>query len=185
MASIDGSIVLISLPAIFKGIGVNPLAPGQTGYFLWLLIGYMVVTAILLVTFGRISDMFGRVRLYNLGIAILTVGSTLLAFTPGTGSTGAVELIVFRIVQGIGAGFLAALARGGLQFMLIICFKASGCRFTGTAMRRRRCGRAFTWCRSSRASWWLDQSAATSPTASARASSRPRACSYRSRASSC
>jgi MFS family permease len=106
MASIDISIVLISLPAIFKGIGIDPLAPGQTGYFLWLLIGYMVVTATLLVTFGRISDMFGRVRLYNLGFAIFTVGSTLLSITPSTGSLGATELIVFRIVQGIGAGFI-------------------------------------------------------------------------------
>ena len=106
MASIDASIVLISLPAIFKGVGINPLAPGNTGYFLWLLMGYMVVTATLLVTFGRISDMFGRVRLYNLGFAIFTVGSTLLALTPGTGTTGAKELIIFRLIQGIGAGFL-------------------------------------------------------------------------------
>jgi MFS family permease len=106
MASIDGSIVLIALPAIFKGIHVNPLAPGESGYFLWLLLGYMVVTATLLVTFGRISDMFGRVRLYNLGFAIFTVGSTLLALTPGTGNAGALELISFRIIQGIGAGFL-------------------------------------------------------------------------------
>jgi EmrB/QacA subfamily drug resistance transporter len=106
MASIDGSIVLIALPAIFKGININPLAPGQTAYFLWLLLGYMVVTATLLVTFGRISDMFGRVQLYNLGFAIFTVGSTLLAFTPDVGSRGAIELIVFRIIQGIGAGFL-------------------------------------------------------------------------------
>ena len=62
MASIDSSIVLISLPVIFKGIHINPLAPGETNYFLWMLLGYMVVTATLLVTFGRISDMFGRVR---------------------------------------------------------------------------------------------------------------------------
>ncbi len=106
MASIDGSIVLIALPSIFKGIGINPLAQGESGYFLWLLLGYMVVTATLLVTFGRISDMFGRVRLYNLGFAIFTVGSTLLAVTPSTGNTGALELIFFRIIQGIGAGFL-------------------------------------------------------------------------------
>ncbi|GCE28277.1 MFS transporter [Dictyobacter alpinus] len=106
MASIDSSIVLISLPAIFKGININPLAPGETGYFLWMLLGYMVVTATLLVTFGRISDMFGRVRLYNLGFAIFTVGSILLWLTPGTGNTGALELILFRFVQGIGAGFL-------------------------------------------------------------------------------
>ena len=106
MASIDLSIVLIALPAIFKGIGINPLASGESGYFLWLLLGYMVVTTTLLVTFGRISDMFGRVRLYNLGFAIFTIGSTLLAFTPGTGNAGALELIFFRIIQGIGAGFL-------------------------------------------------------------------------------
>jgi len=106
MASIDTSIVLISLPAIFNGIHVNPLAPGETDYFLWILLGYMVVTATLLVTFGRISDMFGRVRLYNMGFAIFSVGSILLWLTPGTGNTGALELILFRLVQGVGAGFL-------------------------------------------------------------------------------
>ena len=108
MATIDASIVLIALPAIFKGIGINPLAQGESSYFLWLLLGYMVVTTTLLVTFGRISDMFGRVRFYNLGFAIFTVGSTLLAFTPGTGNTGALELIIFRLIQGVGAGFLFA-----------------------------------------------------------------------------
>src|SRR5258706_13151408 len=102
MASIDASIVLISLPAIFNGIGVNPLAPGETNYFLWLLLGYLVVTATLLVTFGRISDMFGRVRFYNLGFAIFTVGSLLLFFAPGTGNTLAVELIMFRLLQAVG-----------------------------------------------------------------------------------
>jgi EmrB/QacA subfamily drug resistance transporter len=106
MASIDASIVLISLPVIFKGIQINPLAPGETDYFLWILLGYMVVTATLLVTFGRISDMFGRVRLYNMGFAIFAVGSILLWLTPGTGSAGALELILFRFIQGIGAGFL-------------------------------------------------------------------------------
>jgi MFS family permease len=106
MASIDASIVLISLPAIFKGIHIDPLARGESGYFLWLLMGYMVVTTTLLVTFGRISDMFGRVRLYNLGFAIFTVGSALLAFTPSTGNAGALEFIIFRLIQGLGAGFL-------------------------------------------------------------------------------
>src|SRR5215471_3694403 len=81
MATINSSIILISLPAIFNGIDINPLAPGETNYFLWLLLGYMVVTATLLVTFGRISDMFGRVRLYNMGFAVFTAGSTLLAVT--------------------------------------------------------------------------------------------------------
>ncbi len=106
MATIDASIVLIAFPAIFKGIGINPLAPGESSYFLWLLLGYMVVTATLLVTFGRISDMFGRVRLYNLGFLIFAIGSTLLALTPGTGNIGALELIIFRLIQGIGSGFL-------------------------------------------------------------------------------
>jgi EmrB/QacA subfamily drug resistance transporter len=108
MASIDSSIVLISLPAIFNGIHINPLAPGETGYFLWLLLGYMVVTATLLVTFGRISDMFGRVRMYNLGFLIFAIGSILLWLTPGTGNAGAIELIIFRLIQGIGSGFLFA-----------------------------------------------------------------------------
>ena len=108
MASIDASIVLISLPAIFKGIHINPLAPGETNYFLWILLGYMMVTATLLVTFGRISDMYGRVRFYNMGFAIFAVGSILLWLTPGTGNVGALELILFRFVQGIGAAFLFA-----------------------------------------------------------------------------
>src|SRR6266568_3364135 len=108
MASIDASIVLISLPAIFKGIHTNPLAPGETNYFLWILLGYMMVTATLLVTFGRISDMYGRVRFYSIGFAIFAVGSILLWLTPGTGNVGALELILFRFVQGIGAAFLFA-----------------------------------------------------------------------------
>jgi EmrB/QacA subfamily drug resistance transporter len=108
MASIDSSIVLISLPAIFNGIGVSPLAPGETNYFLWLLLGYMVVTATLLVTFGRISDMFGRVRMYNLGFLIFAFASVLLWLTPGRGNTGALELIIFRLIQGVGSGFLFA-----------------------------------------------------------------------------
>ncbi|HEX8728802.1 MAG TPA: MFS transporter [Ktedonobacterales bacterium] len=108
MATINSSIILISMPAIFTGIGINPLAPGETNYFLWLLLGYMVVTATLLVTFGRISDMFGRVKLYNLGFAVFTVGSILLFITPGSGNTAALEMIIFRLIQGVGGGFLFA-----------------------------------------------------------------------------
>jgi EmrB/QacA subfamily drug resistance transporter len=108
MATINSSIILIAMPAIFTGIGINPLAPGETNYFLWLLLGYMVVTATLLVTFGRISDIFGRVKLYNLGFAIFTVGSILLFLTPGRGNAGALQMIIFRLVQGVGAGFLFA-----------------------------------------------------------------------------
>ncbi|MDG6910723.1 MAG: MFS transporter [Nitrososphaerota archaeon] len=106
MATIDGTIVLISLPAIFNGIKIDPLAAGSFQYLLWILFGYSIVTATLLVTFGRISDMFGRVRLYNLGFAIFTVGSFLAYLTPSTGSAGAIELITFRIIQGVGGAFL-------------------------------------------------------------------------------
>jgi MFS family permease len=108
VASINGSIMLISLPAIFRGIAINPLAPGNSGFLLWILLGYMVVTATLLVTFGRISDMLGRVRMYNLGFAIFTLGSILLALTPGNGTQAAMELLGFRIIQGIGGAFLFA-----------------------------------------------------------------------------
>jgi len=104
MASIDMTIVLIAMPAIFNGIKIDPFSSFQ--YLLWIMFGYSIVTATLLVTFGRLSDMFGRVKLYNLGFAIFTVGSILLSVTPNTGHTGAIELIVFRIVQGVGAAFL-------------------------------------------------------------------------------
>ena len=106
MAGLDGTIVMISLPAIFKGIGINPLASQETNYLLWTLMGYMVVTATLLVTFGRISDMFGRVRLYNLGFTIFAVGSILLFLVTGTGNTAAMQIIIFRLIQAVGGAFL-------------------------------------------------------------------------------
>jgi MFS family permease len=108
VATINSSILLISLPAIFRGIGINPLDPGQSSYLLWILLGYMVVTATLLVTFGRVSDIFGRVKLYNLGFAIFTAGSALLAFTPGSGDTAALIILILRLVQGVGGAFLLA-----------------------------------------------------------------------------
>jgi len=104
MASIDITIVEIALPAIFRGIAIDPFTSFE--YLLWILFGYSIVTATLLVTFGRISDIFGRVKLYNLGFLVYTIGSVLLYLTPNTGDLGAVELIFFRIVQGIGAAFL-------------------------------------------------------------------------------
>ncbi len=104
MASIDSTVVLVSLPAIFRGIDLNPLT--SFPYLLWILFGYMIVTATLLITCGRISDIYGRVRLYNLGFAVFAVGSILLYLTPNTGTIGATELIVFRIVQAVGAAFL-------------------------------------------------------------------------------
>jgi EmrB/QacA subfamily drug resistance transporter len=106
MASLNSNIILISLPAIFRGMHVNPMAPEGVTYMLWMLMGYTVVTATLLVSFGRISDIFGRVRLYNLGFAIFTAASILLFLTPASGLTGVLEMIIFRLIQGVGAGFL-------------------------------------------------------------------------------
>jgi len=104
MAAVNGSILLISLPAIFNGINIDPLTSFQ--YLLWILMGYGIVTATLLLSFGRLSDMYGRVRLYNIGFAIFTAGSILLFLTPDTGDAGAIELIVFRLIQAVGAAFI-------------------------------------------------------------------------------
>ena len=106
MASINGTILIIALPVIFSGIHVNPLASGQSSLLLWVMLSFNIATTVLLVMFGRLSDLYGRVRLYNLGFAIFTVGSILSALTWSTGTAGEVELIVFRIVQGIGGAFL-------------------------------------------------------------------------------
>ena len=108
MATIDASIVLISLPAIFRGIGLNPLTTSNTSYLLWMLMGYLVVTAVLVVSFGRIGDMFGRVKMYNLGFAIFTLGSLAASLTYFGGVPAAVFLIAMRIVQGIGGAMIMA-----------------------------------------------------------------------------
>ena len=106
MATINGTITLISLPAIFRGIQLSPFEAGSFVYLIWILMGFNIVTATLLVTFGRLSDIFGRVKLFNLGFAIFTAGSILLFVTPGTGTTAALLLVIFRIIQGVGAAFL-------------------------------------------------------------------------------
>ncbi|GEL17541.1 MFS transporter [Pseudonocardia asaccharolytica DSM 44247 = NBRC 16224] len=108
MATINSSIVLIALPDIFRGIEINPLEPANTGYLLWMIMGFLVVTAVLVVGFGRLGDMYGRVRMYNLGFAIFAVSSVLLAVTWQTGGPAALWLIGWRIVQGIGGAFLMA-----------------------------------------------------------------------------
>src|SRR5436305_8361618 len=108
MATINQSIVLIALPDIFRGIRLNPLAPGNTGYLLWMIMGFMVVSAVLVVAFGRLGDMFGRVRMYNLGFAVFTGASILLAVTWMQGPPAALWLILWRVVQGIGGAFLFA-----------------------------------------------------------------------------
>src|ERR671932_222821 len=108
MATLDSSIVIISLPAIFRGIHLDPLRPANIGYLLWMLMGYLVVTAVLVVTFGRLGDIFGRVRMYNSGFAVFTLASIALSLTPGRGPSAALFLIVFRVVQGIGGALLMA-----------------------------------------------------------------------------
>ena len=108
MASINSTIMLISLPAIFRGIDINPFQSSSFVYLLWILMGYMIVTAVMLVTVGRLSDIFGRVRLFNLGFLIFTVGSILLFITPSKGDVGAQEIIFFRMIQAVGGSFLFA-----------------------------------------------------------------------------
>jgi MFS family permease len=108
LATINASIVLISLPAIFRGIGLNPLAPGNVSYLLWMLMGYLVVTAVLVVPFGRLGDMFGRVRIYNYGFVVFTVAAVALSFDPFHLGGGAVWLIGWRVVQGVGGAMLMA-----------------------------------------------------------------------------
>jgi MFS family permease len=106
-ATINASIVLISLPAIFRGIGLKPLDPGNTNVLLWTIMGYMVVTSVLVVSFGRLGDMFGRAKIYNLGFLIFTLASVLLSFLP-TGDAAGWYLVGGRIVQGIGGAMLTA-----------------------------------------------------------------------------
>ncbi|WP_116111054.1 MULTISPECIES: MFS transporter [Amycolatopsis] len=108
MATINSSIVLIALPDIFRGIGINPLEPSNTSYLLWMMMGFLVVTAVLVVGFGRLGDMYGRVRMYNLGFAVFAVSSVFLAITWTTGDAAAIWMIAWRIVQGIGGAFLMA-----------------------------------------------------------------------------
>ncbi len=108
MVTINQSIILIALPDIFRGIGVDPLQPGNTSYLLWMILGFLVVTAVLVVSLGRLGDMFGRVRMYNLGFAVFTAFSLLLTITWLHGSAGALWLILMRVGQGVGGAMLFA-----------------------------------------------------------------------------
>lgn len=108
IATINLSIILIALPDIFRGIGVDPLQPGNTSLLLWLIMSYMVVTAVLVVSFGRLGDMYGRVRTYNLGFAVFTLFSVLLSVTWMHGTAGALWLIGMRVLQGVGGAMLMA-----------------------------------------------------------------------------
>jgi MFS family permease len=108
LATLDGSIVLIAMPDIFRGIHLDPLVPANSFYLLWMILGFLVVTSVLIVSFGRLGDMFGRVRMYNLGFVVYTAASLALTVDWLTGPSGAIYLIGFRLVQGVGAAFLLA-----------------------------------------------------------------------------
>jgi MFS family permease len=108
MATINASIMLIALPDIFRGIGVNPLQPGNTSLLLWLIMGYLVVTAVLVVSFGRLGDMFGRVRMFNFGFALFALFSIMLSVTWLHGTAAAWWLIGMRVLQGVGGAMLMA-----------------------------------------------------------------------------
>ncbi|HEX4432876.1 MAG TPA: MFS transporter [Frankiaceae bacterium] len=108
MSTLDGSIVIISLPAIFRGIHLDPLSPGNIGYLLWMIMGYRLVQAVFVVTLGRFGDMYGRVKIYNAGFMVFTVASILLSFDPFQGGHGALWLIGWRVLQAIGGSMLTA-----------------------------------------------------------------------------
>jgi MFS family permease len=108
LATLDASITLIAMPDIFRGIHLDPLVPGNSSYLLWMILGYLVVSSVLIVSLGRLGDIYGRVRIYNLGFVIYTVASLLLAVDWMTGQDGALYLVIFRIVQGVGGACLLA-----------------------------------------------------------------------------
>jgi MFS family permease len=108
MSALDGSIVLISLPAIFRGIHLDPLAPGNVVFLLWMIMGYRLVQAVFVVALGRLGDMFGRVKTYNAGFVVFTGGSILLSFDPLSGARGALWLIGWRTLQALGGSMLTA-----------------------------------------------------------------------------
>jgi MFS family permease len=108
LATINSSVILIALPDIFRGIKINPLSPGNTNYLLWMILGFLIVTAVLVVSLGRLGDLYGRVRIYNLGFAVFTAFSILLALTPFSKGAGALWLILMRVGQGVGGAMLFA-----------------------------------------------------------------------------
>src|SRR5213075_2435450 len=108
LATLDASITLIAMPAIFRGIHLDPVVPSNSFYLLWMILGYLIVSSVLIVSLGRLGDIYGRVRIYNAGFVIYTVASLLLAIDWMTGQAGALYLVALRIVQGIGGACLLA-----------------------------------------------------------------------------
>src|SRR6478672_9162058 len=108
IVTINSSIVLISLPAIFRGIHLDPLEPGNVSYLLWMIMGFLVVSAVLVVLLGRLGDIYGRVKMYNLGFLVFALSSVALSLDPLDQGAGAMWLIVFRVVQGVGGAMVFA-----------------------------------------------------------------------------
>ncbi|GAB2644794.1 hypothetical protein GCM10027169_11000 [Gordonia jinhuaensis] len=108
MSALDGSIVIISLPAIFRGIGLDPLSSSNIGFLLWMIMGYRLVQAVAVTTLGRLGDMFGRVRIYNAGFLVFTIASILLSFDPFHAQSAAIWLIGWRVLQALGGSMLTA-----------------------------------------------------------------------------
>jgi MFS family permease len=108
MSALDGTIVIISLPAIFRGIHLDPLAPENSSYLLWMIMGYMLVQGVLVLSLGRLGDMYGRVRIYNAGFVVFTAASVMLSFDPYSGGHGALWLIGWRLLQAFGGSMLTA-----------------------------------------------------------------------------
>jgi MFS family permease len=108
MAGLDGSVVIIALPAIFRGINLDPLSAGNISYLLWMIMGYRLVQAVLVVNLGKLGDMFGRVKMYNAGFVVFTIASVLLSFDPYQGAHGALWLIGWRFLQAVGGSMLMA-----------------------------------------------------------------------------
>src|ERR1035438_1230399 len=108
LATLDASITLIAMPAIFRGIDLDPLVPSNSFYLLWMILGYLVVSSVLVVSLGRLGDMFGRVKIYNLGFLVFTLASIALSLDPLTGTHGAMWLIGWRFGQAFGGAMLMA-----------------------------------------------------------------------------
>ena len=143
MATIDASITLIALPDIFRGIGIDPLESGNSFYLLWMILGFLVVTSVLVVTFGRLGDIYGRVRIYNLGFAVFTVFSLALSVTWLSGHPAGIWLIVMRIFQGVGAAMLMANSAA----ILTDAFPAGSAAWHWVSIRPRHLvDRSSGWC---------------------------------------
>ena len=151
MATVDASIVIVSMPAIFRGIGLDPLAAGNISYLLWLIIGYLLVTAVAVVALGRLGDIYGRVRIYNMGFVIFSAASLALSLDPLRGTRGAMWLIGFRIVQAVGGAMLMANSAA----ILTDAFPAESGAWRSASTRSPRspasssgCSREASWSRS-------------------------------------